>query len=441
MTTETTPADPDHQHYDWGASNAKTWRQCPGSINFSRAKKEAGVIPEDTSTKYADEGTVAHDWADKYLKGEISREEIPPNIYESLEGYLDLAEQLKEERPDAEVFTEQKVPLFYNLNEVGTLDFSVADPLMVEILDYKNGFQPVDPELNDQECIYARSLMLKLEEEGWEFSDDTIVRMWIFQPNELAFDGEGKMWETTYRDLQDICIDIHQDYKDSRDAEVTDLNPSNEACMFCDARAICTKRVVEMFENVPDEANMLVPSSRPDNVINLPAIDSLDDAARAAIFHNHKAIAKWMNDVNDNSLALIEQGTLIDGLKTVDGKKGNRGWGDNELEAEKLLRKLPVAKRYKPRRVLSPAQADKALKAHQKELEAEDPDAKPIRTTRFNNRFEELIYRKPGKPVLAAADDPRPARETLMDKFEDEPDTGDDAIEVETEVVTEEDCF
>ena len=430
MSKETTPADPNHEHYAWGASNAKTWRQCPGSINFTHEQKRKGNIPEDTDTEWSVAGTIAHDLADKCLKGELPREEIPPNVYESISGYIDLAQELASDRPEAMVFHEQKVPLFYNTEAVGTLDYAVVDPHVVDILDYKNGFQPVEAEDNDQLCIYARSLMAKLESEGHEFYDETCVRMWIYQPNEVAFDGEGKKWETTYRDIQDVCIDIEDDYNYSKEAELEDLNATPEACQFCDAKAVCHKRVAEMFDDVPDEANMLVETSRPGNTIHLPEISTLDDSARVAIYANHKEITKWMSSVNENSLALIEQGRFIDGLKTVDGKEGNRGWGDNELEAEKLLRKLPAGKRYKPRRVLSPAQAEKALKTYQKELQAEDPETKPIRTKRFDNRFEELIYRKPGKPVLALSDDPRAARENLLEKFNDE-----------SGLEEEEDCF
>lgn len=56
----TTPSDADHPHYAWGASGAKTWRACPGSINFANAKKAEGSIPADTSTAYSIEGTRHH---------------------------------------------------------------------------------------------------------------------------------------------------------------------------------------------------------------------------------------------------------------------------------------------------------------------------------------------------------------------------------------------
>tara|TARA_R110002153_G_scaffold201389_1_gene354631 strand:+ start:839 stop:2146 length:1308 start_codon:yes stop_codon:yes gene_type:complete len=435
MKNNTTPADPEHEHYKWGASNAKTWRTCPGSINFTDQERAAGKIPEDTSSSYADEGTVAHDWADRCLKNEVTTDEIPPNIYESLEGYIDLARSMSDDRPEAQVFTEQKVALFYNLEKVGTLDYAVADNHMVEILDYKNGFQPVDVDTNSQLCIYARSLTIQLEEDGYEFTNETIIRMWIYQPNERAFSGYGKMWETTYEDLKDICMDIQDDYDASKEADVTDLTPTPDACMFCDAKVVCTARTIHMFDDVPEEANMLAPASRPDNVINLPQISTLNDAARLAIFKNHKEITKWMASVNADSLTLIEQGTAIEGMKVVEGKQGNRGWGDNELDAEKLMRKLPVALRYKPRRVLSPAQADTAIKKFEKEQLLEDPEIKPIRTTRFNNRFEELIFRKAGKPVLTTADDSRESRASAIESFDDEP------IEVASEVVEDSDCF
>jgi hypothetical protein len=47
------------------------------------------------------------------------------------------------------------------------------------------------------------------------------------------------------------------------------------------------------------------------------------------------------------------------------------------------------------------------------------------KTTRFRNRFNELIKRSSGKPKLALESDPKPARQTAMDMFEEEVDIND----------------
>lgn len=414
----TTPSDENHPHYPWGASCAKTWRGCAGSINFANAAKESGKIPQKSTTKFAEEGTDAHDWADRCIKGEITKKQIPANHRESLDGYIDFARELADEAgEDSMVFTEQQVPLFYNEEETGTLDYSVATSELVSLLDYKNGFQHVAALENDQLIIYAMSLMIMLEAMGlFEFTDDTIIRCYIYQPNCPEWDGVPEQWECTYRDLKDYCIDIKADYRRSKVAKVTDLKPSKEACMFCDARIICTERILGLFEDIPEG---LHPFNGSVEIPESPA--ELTDKCIVAIVENRRAIAKWMEEVESSYAPLrIEQGNPIKGLKLVNGGAGNRSWGEREDEAEKLLRKIPAADRYKPRRVLSPAQAEKVLKKVDKPLEEQ--------STKFRNRWAELVFRKQGKPVVALESDPRPARASAMDLFDDED-------------VSEDDCF
>ena len=425
MNTETTtPADDNHPHYQWGASAAKTWRGCPGSINYANQQRELGNIPKDDESEYAAEGTVAHNYAEKFLTGQITEEDIPANFWEHLQGYVLFAKSLAEEigGGDCIVMNEQQVPLFYAPDHTGTLDYGVVaeDASELAILDLKYGAGVyVTAEENDQGAIYATSLIKQLEAEGYVFADDAKVSIYIYQPRHHSFSGDPESWVITYRELMDMAIDIENSYTVSLTAPVDALHPSEDACRFCDARVVCQKRVLDMFEDVPEEVNPLVPSNHVEP--ELPVISKLTDEARVAVFKHAKKIDKWLKDVMADTLARIEQGTPVEGLKTVDGREGNRTWGDNEADVEKLLRKIPAAKRYKPRRVLSPAQAEKVLKAEDKALSEQ--------STKFKNRWNELITRKAPTPALALEDDKRPARITGTDQFE------------VIEEVSEDDCF
>ena len=413
MKTTTTPSDPNHEHYDWGASNSKQWIYCPGSVNFVNQKKAEGKIPERDESEFASEGTRAHDLADKCAKGEITRDEIPVNILaDGLSDYLDLLEEVNESNGGV-VFNEQKLPLFYAPDHPGTVDHSVVRTDLIEITDLKWGAGVwVEATENTQGAIYALSLVGHLENEGWEFDEDAVVRIRIFQPRHRNFDGVASLWELPLSELRDMGIDIQDNYEQSLGASVDDLNPQdgdNGCCRFCPARkGVCTKRIMNLFDEVPEDINPVT-----GDVTTTDEVKSeLTDAAIVRIFQKHKDITKFMNDVMEDALALIEQGKTIEGLKTVDGKPGNRTWGDNEAEVEKLLKKLPAADRYKPRRVLSPAQAETALKKLDKPLKDQ--------STRFQNRFQELIVRKEGKPVLALETDERPARVVGSDRFDEE---------------------
>jgi hypothetical protein len=409
------------EHYAWGASNAKTWRGCQGSVNYAQREKNAGNIPEDNETEWAREGTIAHQYADDLLTGKIVEEDIPVTFWEHLQGYVMFAQELAATigGGDCIVMNEQKVPYFYNTDRTGTLDYGVVaeDASEVAILDLKYGVGVyVTAEENDQGAIYATSLIRKLEADGYVFKDGAKVTIYIYQPRHHSFSGAPEAWEISYRDLMDLAIDIEASYEASKAASPDDLTPSEDACRFCDARVVCQARTMDMFDAVPEEANLLVPASQVDP--QLPEISGLTDEARVAIFRHNKKIAKWMSDVMSDSLARIEQGGTIMGLKTIDGNQGNRTWGDNEADVEKLLRKIPAAKRYKPRRVLSPAQAEKVLSSEDKPLTKQ--------STKFKNRWDELIFRKAGTPSLALDSDPKPARITGTDQFDVVEEVGED---------------
>tara|TARA_R110000796_G_scaffold251769_1_gene383955 strand:+ start:18454 stop:19707 length:1254 start_codon:yes stop_codon:yes gene_type:complete len=412
------------EHYPLGASGAKTWRGCKGSYNYINWEKSFGNIPERTDTPWSLEGTTAHKYAEDYLTGAIKKEDIPEEFWEHLEGYCNFAQSLTTMNGgECITMNEQQVPYWYEPSKHGTLDYGVVaeDASELAILDLKYGAGVyVSATDNDQGAIYAISLIKQLEQDGYVFADDAKVTIYIYQPRHREFTGEPDSWETTYRELMDFAIDIEADYQASLTAAVTDLTPSNDACRFCEARIICNARTAHMFDEVPDEANLLAPANH--DGPTLPAITTLNDASRVAIFKHHKEITKWMNDVVADSLTRIEQGDEIEGLKSVDGNQGNRSWGDNAKAVDIFLRaKIPHVKdRYKPRVLVSPAQAEKALKQINKPLKEQ--------SKRFQTRWDELITRKPGSPTLTLADDEKPAR-IVSSPFEVEAD------------LTEADCF
>ena len=400
----TTPSDPNHAHYPWGPSASKTWRNCAGSINYAAAERTAGNIPAEVDSPFAAEGTKAHDYAERFLTGQIKEEDIPDEFLEHLQGYFDLAGELAQSIGfgDCVVMNEQQVPLYYAPDNTGTLDYGVVaeDGSEVAILDLKYGMGVYVPAKdNGQLAIYALSLMADLAAQGYAFSDSTEVSMLIYQPRHRDFTGAPEIWATTYRDLLDLGIDINDDYEASVDAPTDLLKPSEDACRFCDARVICRARVVDLFEDVPEETNLMI-HKEPD----LPPVAQLDDAARVAIFKHHRQITKWMTEVVNDSLLKIEQGGTVEGLKSVEGKAGNRTWGDNATTVDKLVRKIPTVKRYKARVLLSPAQLEKVLKVEDKPLKEQ--------SKRFQTRWSEMICRREGTPTLALTDDERPARIT-----------------------------
>ena len=401
---------PENSHYTWGASAAKQWRGCAGSVAFIAQCKEAGLIPDKVDTAYSLEGTEAHNWSDRCLKGEILRSDIPESFLEHLGGYLDYADELAEQmHGGASVFTEQKVPYFYNPRQHGTVDFAVVSEDAVHILDLKYGVgEKVSAVGNDQLTIYALSLVTHLNYRRiFVFKPTTPVTMAIYQPRHHSFDGTPEVWTITIAELEERGREILESYQQSKAADASMLTPSYDACRFCDARRVCPTRMGAMFEGIPEEINPLSPAFDPHEALVL----HITDEVRVRVAQKAKEIKAFLDDLNDDSLEMIENGKTIAGLKTIDGGKGNRRW-TSEAEVDKLLRKIPAAEKFAPKKLLSPAQIEKVLKKHGTPLDKQNK--------RFLNRWDALVTQPEGSPKLVLSSDPRPARVTGADNFEDE---------------------
>jgi hypothetical protein len=424
----TTPSSPDHPHYAWGPSASTTWRKCAGAMNYIAEETQAGNILPEVESPFAAEGTKAHDYAERVLTGEIQPDEVPGEFWEHLEGYVSFANKIASDMSQGkqvEVMNEQQVPLFYSPDNTGTLDYGVVaeDGSEVAILDLKYGvgiYVPVKD--NSQLAIYALSLMQDLKSNGYAFTGETKVSIYIYQPRHRDFTGEPESWVLSYKELLSLSLDIKETYIHSLIAVTTDRTASTDACRWCKAKVICPTRNLELFEMIPTEANPLIPANQ--SGPHLPEVRLLNDTARVAVYRHHKEIIKWLNDVTSDTLAQIESGKAIEGLKTVDSKRGNRLWDAEDSDLSSLLRKVPISKRYKPRQLLSPAAIERVLHQEGEPLETQ--------SKRFQTRWKEFIKQSPSKPALALASDPKPARQISSIEFGD--------IEEEEEI-TEADCF
>lgn len=434
---QTTPADAEHPHSIFGASCAKRWRICPGSVNLIQKAKDAGQIPERSSTDYADEGTEAHDWANKVLTGEIPIQEVPEEFRLYLEGYINHCAGIADmaRASGGKVYHEATAPLFYRPQDKGTLDFAAItlteNGKRIDFVDLKYGVGvPVSAMGNDQLIIYLLSLVSILEvDEMEDFHDDTPVSLAIYQPRHYSFDGEPDVWETTLRELKDYGVDIEADYHRAKEAGgvETELNPSNEACQFCPVKGICTARAKRFIDPLVDFEDETAPAMKP------IALDTLTPEQVAFFIINGKAIKKIVDDVEKHEFQRLQEGGTPHGVKLVEGKLGPKKWVDEKAAETFLKGQLSVDERYQPRKVITAPQAFEKLKTRKGELSTiakaklgllSEEEAKKSKTVC-------LFHRSMGGPQLVPIGDKRPAMEfkPMEDEFEIEPCTGDDELD------------
>lgn len=344
--------------------------------------------------QYTVDGQEAHTLAAWTLRNDpiptAAAERFTPEMFQAAKEWAEFVR----EKMDVEstLVVEKKIPLFYMPGRNGYVDAAVFSPSKIYVPDFKFGEGvSVEATDNEQAAIYAMSLIRWLEQWGLcEFTDETLVTLAIFQPR--ARDKRVvRTWPISYAELVKFTDTINGV------AQSIQLDPVNQpffvdddVCRFCPAKDICQTRGNALLGDMPSEV------SKPLNdVLMLPDVGSFTDEQVGRIVRAQKPLEKFLEAVRARAFAMLNAGKEVPGLKLVEGK-GSRAWVDEE-EAKKLLKsaKLSVDD-YSPRSFVSPAGAETLLKGT--EL-----------STRFKNRFKELVITNAGKPTMAPADDERQA--------------------------------
>ena len=313
--TKTLPID-DGGHSKLAPSSASRWTVCTASPAFIEANQDR--IPKDNGSAYADEGTLAHDWAKKILLGESEITDLPEDLVEPVGFYLNHCRRIEESNGGTK-FVERQVPLFYRPQDNGTVDFALLTAKALRFRDYKHGEGvTVEAKGNKQLAIYAFSLITDLEEMGlWEFPDEMLVDMGIVQPR--CREGEPiKLWAITVKELRDFCIEIRTAANLIRYAE-EGMNGAEDklhfvpvegdagSCRWCPAKGFCKARAEKLQEPIPfdvvgafedlDEGQTIAKDKA-------PAPEQLTDEEIAALVLATPDLVKWLNDVKEYACLL-----------------------------------------------------------------------------------------------------------------------------------------
>ena len=375
------------KHSRLSPSKATQWTNCTASIPF--IEENAARLPREQSSAYADEGTEAHSWSEQVLKGDITLEAVPDEFRPHVKVYVESILALIE--PGSRLLVEQRVPLFYLPEERGTVDATVITPLpKIHIRDLKYGAGVlVKSAFNKQLSIYAWSLICQLIDSGIDLELDTPVTIHAVQPRHREWVDEP--WETTVGELQEYCTnEILKPATLILTHGATRFAPSEDACRWCAAKAICTER---------EKFLMGLPSQDFDNLDEILP-ESVSDERLLELFKYTKEIKSYLDDV---AKYLHERAVLMNpvvGTKLVQGRQGNRKWVDDlTADTQLALLGLEIDERY-TRSLRSPSEVEGILK--EKGLHV------PIDT---------LVTRSPGKPTLALVTDKRPEIKPASDDY------------------------
>lgn len=374
-------------HAVLGASSAHRWMACPGSVRLSKDAPKR-------SSRYADEGTAAHQLAERCLTegvdaasriGEVELVngqawDVTEEMAEAVQVFLDTVRGAA--LPGDTLLFEQRFDLSALYPGMfGTNDACVVSPARgrMYVLDYKHGKgHAVEAVGNPQLRYYGLGALMEVAPTG--IREIVLV---VVQPRAPHRDGPVRSETITAMDLLEWTADLRRAAQATED--VFAPLKAGEHCTFCPAAGTCPALRDRALEAAMAEfagATITVPAD--------PGLLSPDELAR--LLDSADLIDKWLAAVRAHALHLAESGQAVPGYKLVD-KRATRRWRDEDAAPQHLsaigLKPDDIYKRS----LLSPAQVEKLLPKEKRAVLADlvekvssgvnlvrDDDARPSRT-------------------------------------------------------------
>jgi len=360
-------------HAKLSASGAERWLTCPGSI---RAEES---IP-DKSSKFAMEGTAAHELAElcltktrtaiSYLNQTLpeSQWKVDEDMAEHIQTYVDYVDQFKGHR-----MIEQRVDFSkYVPDGFGTSDGIIIDNDTMHIIDLKFGKGiRVDADNNSQGKLYAIGALCDY---GFVYDIEHII-IHIVQPRL----DHISVWEISAVELLAWAEWVKGRAQLCSEPDAPRV-ASEKACLWCKAKPTCPE-LMALTESatLADFTDISVSPKSPDKLSVRDLRFALD---------NKKLIISWLDAVENLAFERLSAGEDFAGYKLVHGRS-SRSWVDPQ-EAEQVLFEELGDALYAPKKIITAPQAEKLLGKKKIGL------------------LDGLVSKHEGKPTMVPESDNRP---------------------------------
>ncbi len=378
------------EHALLSASSAHRWLHCTPSARLEEQYP-------DTTSEYAEEGTLAHEIAalklskyfapmgpraytnklNKLKKHSLYQEEMQ----KCTDVYLDKVKEITNALPTTPYVAIEKRVSYdaYAPGGFGTADCIIMHGDTLWIIDYKHGKGvPVDAVNNDQLTLYALGA---LQEYGFIYNISNIV-MIIVQPR---LDNISE-WRASVDELIAYGNAFIHPRAELANKGEGDYKPSDKACRFCRAKAQCRARAAKNLDLLRFDA------AKP----TLLANDEIGEILRQG-----QDLAAWVKDVQEYALSQILAGNSIAGWKAVEGRS-TRQFTDMQAAFDVLINNG----------------IDQALLYEHKPITLSAAE-KIVGKTQFNTLLSDYIQKPKGKPTLVPETDDRTPYSTATDDFKE----------------------
>ncbi len=328
-------------HAILGASSSKRWMTCPGSIRLGKG------APEKPTSKYASEGTAAHELLEKCLlhnkdakdaKGKVIQADnlkfiVDDEMIEAVQIAIDYVRSTHKE-----VGGELQCETRFNLGWLhpgmfGTNDVCVSQEFgELHVIDYKHGAGvAVNAEDNPQLLYYAIGAAYDTELHTWR--DFESVTLTIVQPRCFHEEGPIRSWTITMDYLKQFAGKLK---KAAIATEAPDAPlHAGDHCRWCPAAGFCTQI-----------HKMAVDTARTEfGVKNLPPAESLTPEQIGKVIQVESTLKAWMENVREYALHLTTMGKEVPGTKLV-RKRSAHEWKDEDHVRRSLGQSFPMEKVY-----------------------------------------------------------------------------------------------
>lgn len=370
------------KHAYLSASSAYRWMRCTRSPDMCSDIKER-------DSPYAKEGTDAHSLCEHKVLATLGRDSPDPTedlgcFDQEMDDCSDeyrnfVMEQVAEAGkhcPDPLVLVEERLDFSRWVPEAfGTGDCVIVADGILTIIDFKYGVGVlVSAEDNPQMRCYALGAL----DAFGSLYDIQTVRMCIFQPRrDNVSISEISVEELLRWAEEELTPKAQLAY--NGEGEFT----AGDHCIFCAAKAVCRARAEYNLELARYE---------------LETPDRLEESEIAGILARIDGLTAWASDIKDYALAQALAGTKYRGFKVVEGRS---------------------VRKYTDEAAAAKAVKDAGYDPYEQKVLGITAMTKLLGKKRFAELLDGLVYKPPGKPVLAPESDKRPEMDNIEDAFSD----------------------